>query len=158
MKHPTGDAFKYENADYSLDMAASTRELLIRDPKEFASCCNGVGSKAGGWLGNITYHITPNTIWFMDITPASDIHDVEYSHPSSFISDEEAKHCWRAANQRFVDNCRVLAFTRGGPLLKWRLNRIKLYGMALGMDTAWESFMSNRSVVAARRWREKRSR
>jgi hypothetical protein len=150
MKSRTGDLCKYENADYSLQMSSVARELLIQDKVEFIKCCDGVGSRAGGWMGNITYHITPNTIWLMDITPASDIHDVEYSHPLFFATGEDAKAAWKAANERFVDNCVDLAVARGGWLLKARLHRIHLYGKALAMDTAWQAFMAHRSVVSRR--------
>jgi len=53
---------------------------LVRDnPYYLQTICNGVGSEYH-W----SYHIIPNTIWGLDITPASDIHDYMYTDPKSF--------------------------------------------------------------------------
>lgn len=186
MRYKTGDPKKYCNDSYSLDMSATTRELLYQDNAEFRKCCNGVGSTGGSWWAALLYHITPNTIWGMDITPASDGHDVDYSHPTSIapLSDAELQAfqaqpnawpewikaeertaataayvvAWRAANDRFVGNCRKLAFARGGWLLLPRLARVDKYGLALGTQSAWRSFMAARQSVAARRFRERRMR
>ena len=130
-----------------LEMSEAAANLLKSDPKKFASYCNGVGSRIGFW-NNLAYHFIPNTIWFMDITPASDIHDVEYSVPDSFSFLGLAKQAFDAANMRIYRNIQTLIKRKssGGILYRMRMRRADLYYYALCSDLAEESFMSGKTI------------
>ena len=98
-----------ENKYQGLEMSPQAWELLESDPAQFASYCNGVGSPAGGWFRRILYRITPDTIWGMDITPASDIHDVEYTVPQYFCSKFVAENYRHESDMRLRRNIETLA-------------------------------------------------
>lgn len=68
------------------------------DP-ELDAICNGVGSQ-DSW----TYALTPDTVWGLDVTPSSDIHDWMYTKPSSFASDAEALDWKGKADRAFRNN------------------------------------------------------
>lgn len=104
---------KLERKYLGLAMSDEARKLLGTDPKRWKSYCNGVGSNVG-WLGKLTYHLIPNTIWFMDITPASDIHDVEYYVPDTFATRAGAIEWKVQADQRFLDNMLALIRAKSG--------------------------------------------
>lgn len=131
-----------------LEMSEEAANLLYSDPKKFASYCNGVGSRVG-WVGRLTYHLIPNTIWFMDITPASDIHDVEYSVPSEFQHLGLAAKAFDDANLRIYKNIQTLIKRKAtsGILFRMRMRRAKLYYYALGSDAAWNSFVSGKTIA-----------
>lgn len=59
-------------------------KALAENPQAIVDNCDGVGSH-NSW----TYEFVPNTIWFLDITPASDIHDWMYTFPKSFKTSDE---------------------------------------------------------------------
>ena len=128
-------------------MSDAAANLLKSDPKTFASYCNGVGSRIGFW-NNLFYHFIPNTIWFMDITPASDIHDVEYSVPDSFSFLGLARQAFDAANLRIYRNIQTLIKRKssGGILYRMRMRRADLYYYALCSDLAEGSFMSGKTI------------
>jgi hypothetical protein len=111
----TADQEKYEG----LEMSPQARDTLLTAPRLFASLCNGVGSEVGTWWQRLLYRITPNTIWGMDITPASDIHDVEYTVPNYFASKFVAEEYRHESDMRFRRNIEKLA-DRG-----WRILRAK---------------------------------
>lgn len=98
---------KLERKYLGLAMSNEALQLLGTSPKRWQSYCNGVGSKVGFW-GKLTYHLIPNTIWFLDITPASDIHDVEYYVPDTFPTRAAAIEWKVQADQRFLDNMLAL--------------------------------------------------
>lgn len=131
-----------------LEMSDAALKLLESDPKTFASHCNGVGSRVGFW-NKLAYHFIPNTIWFMDITPASDIHDVEYSVPSEFQFLGLAAKAFDDANLRIYKNIQTLIKRQAsnGILYKMRMRRAKLYYYALGSDAAWNSFVSGKTIA-----------
>jgi len=106
---------RYLNVDGSkkFKMPEATYNMLMSDPKKFKSFCNGVGSKVGFW-GKLTYHFIPNTIWFMSITQASDIHDVGYSIPDEFDTIEKAIAYKHQQDSYFYDNICIEATRRGG--------------------------------------------
>jgi len=145
--YPRGDFKKY----IGLDMSEVARDLLNADPKTFGSYCNGVGSQIGFW-NKLVYHFIPNFIGLIDITPAADIHDVEYSVPFVFATMSEAKKAWEDANMRFLSNCRRLI--DAGTSWKWlRASRYfvatKYYAL-LETDSAWKSFLSGRTILNSR--------
>ena len=67
--------------DY-LEMSLDCKEFLYNNPIVFMKYTNGVGSDVG-WFNSLMKRIIPkfvrNKIFGVDITPASDLHDVEYS-------------------------------------------------------------------------------
>jgi len=63
---------RYRGLKFPREFAEAWEET----PDEMCRICNGVGSPTS-W----TYHLTPDTIWGLDITPVSDIHDWVYSYP-----------------------------------------------------------------------------
>jgi len=130
-------------------MSDAAKNLLYSDPKKFASYCNGVGSRVGFW-NKLAYHFIPNTIWFMDITPASDIHDVEFTIPAEFAFLELAAQAFEAANLRIYKNIQTLIKRRGGILYRLRMNRAELYYYALCSDAAWNSFISGKTIAGVK--------
>ncbi len=115
---------------------------LARNPGEIARVCNGVGSP-GSW----TYHLIPDTVWGLDVTPASDIHDWMYTYPLKFQSDAEALE-WKAKADRALLNNMVRLFERAerdswlARRLAWlRRRRARLYYEAVanfGGPSFWE--------------------
>lgn len=84
--------------------------------------CNGVGSPTS-W----TYHLTPNTIWGLDVTPSSNIHDFDYTFPTHFDSEYEALSHKYKKDTRFYHNMLKQIENKGG-ILKWfRKRRAKTY-------------------------------
>jgi len=131
-----------------LEMSEEAVNLLYSDPKKFASYCNGVGSQVG-WLGKLTYHIIPNTIWFLNITAASDIHDVEYSVPASFESIAAAEKAFDEANLRLYKNICILIDRKGrsGWLYLARMHRAGLYYDMVSSDAGWTSFVAGKTIA-----------
>lgn len=141
----SGNPRKYKD----LLMPELTKELLELYPKVFRLYCNGVGSKIGFWR-TLLWHITPNTIWGLDITPASDIHDVGYSYPHIFQSKEQALEYKSARDYELYDNI-VILIERDkswwGKLVKnFRIIRAKTYFelVYFGGD---ESFMDGKIII-----------
>ena len=107
-KSPAGFAARYKG----LDMSGPVAALLRDEPEDFIANCNGVGSYVGvaGWLLNLLPDIVRNwllnRLWGMDATPASDLHDNEYTVPSVFIFRTDADDHKKAADDMFLDNLR----------------------------------------------------
>ena len=131
---------KYTN----LQMAESTRTLLFTKPEKFKSFCNGVGSQVG-WSAPL-YHLIPDTIWFLNITPASDVHDVEYSHPHRFKTRNEALLFKEYTDERFYQNMLVLIEREGGWMQKMRERRAKVY-FYLVSNCGEKSFLENKDIL-----------
>jgi hypothetical protein len=86
----------------------------------------------------------------MDITPASDIHDVEYTVPAEFAFLELAAQAFEAANLRIYKNIQTLIKRKGGLLYHLRMNRAELYYYALSSDAAWNSFISGKTIAGVK--------
>lgn len=144
--YPAGDPKKYEG----LEMSIATRQLLENDPKAFAAACNGVGSRIGFW-NKLAYHFIPNFIGLINITPASDLHDVEFTVPITFATMSDAVQAWEDANMRFLSNCRRLI--ERGTRLSWiRKSRYWVacrYYKVLGSSSSWQSFLAGRNIIDA---------
>jgi len=84
-------------------MCQDAQELLHNDLPAFARCCNGVGSTIG-WIGWLTYHFIPDTIWGADFTSVSDIHDVEYCYPKRFTNIDKALQHKKESDKRLLRN------------------------------------------------------
>jgi hypothetical protein len=87
-----------------------TEELDLEREKEYSRClsfypdfykgiANGVGSETS-W----TYHLTPDTIWLLDISPSANIHDWDFTFPYYFSSYQEGMDWFHLSNKRFHDN------------------------------------------------------
>ena len=109
-----------------LQMSKEARWLLEEHPKEFKRNCNGMGSRNSVW-DRIVWHLLPNTIWGVNVTPASDIHDVEYSYPTIFRNEKEAAEFKRETDNRFYSNMLTLIWRGPKFLRNWRIHRVKLY-------------------------------
>lgn len=133
-------ATKYDGLELSPEFA----RLATEDPQKIIDCCNGVGSEVGFW-GKLTYHLTPNTIWFLDITPVSDIHDVDCTYPSRFKNKAEALKHHEEANKRFRKNLQtyIEMHTSNRFLLWLRLDRAAKYYVILTMTD--ESFLEGKT-------------
>ena len=142
-----GNRLKYNG----LQISYVALKLLESDPKKFANYCNGVGSQVG-WLGRLIYHIIPNTIWFLDITPASDIHDVEYSIPDEFESISAAEKVFDETNLRLYNNIVTLIDRkgRGGLIYQMRMHRAGLYYDAVSGSSGWNSFISGKTIAGVK--------
>ena len=135
--------FKARYQDLRISKAAL--ELLIADPKKFKGYCNGVGSTRG-FSGRLTYHFIPNTIWFMSITPASDLHDVDYSIPDEFDTIEHALEYKKEADNRMLQNMNLLIDRRGGMFQRLReLRAFEYYGVLRTCGT--DSFLSDKIIL-----------
>ena len=77
---------------------------LDNDPQDLAKVCNGVGSETS-W----TYHFIPDTIWGLNVTPASDIHDWMYSFPMDFDTEADGL-LWKDKADRVLRNNLVRLF------------------------------------------------
>lgn len=108
--------------------------------------CNGVGSRVGFW-SRLLYHIIPNTIFFLDITPASDIHDYDYCYPFHFDSLKSALLFKHAADCRFRENCfKIIDHeTRWEWLKTMRRIRVEKYYFALSAY-GLTAFLAGKSI------------
>ena len=128
-------------------MSAAFQLLATENPEVIMDTVNGVGSTVG-WLGRLTFHLIPNTIWFLDITPASDIHDIDYAYPSSFKSEGAAIRHKDQADRRFYDNVKILieAHTSNRVLKCLRYRRLRKYYWTL-KNFGMESFLESKEMV-----------
>jgi len=135
---------KYED----LEISPATLDLLLYDTKTFKSFCNGVGSKVGFW-STIAWHLLPNTIWFLGITGASDLHDVDYSVPMIFKTESEAFEYKEKADIRFNNNVNILISKDtswlGKKLINQRIERAELYYWAL-KNAGTDSFIEGKII------------
>lgn len=136
-----GKAKKYSN----MDMSKEARWLLEEHPKEFKRYCNGMGSRNTLW-DRIVWHLLPNTIWGLNVTPASDIHDVEYSYPTIFRNTEEAAEFKRLADLRFYANMISLIWSGPKFLRDSRLRRAKIYYEAV-MHFGNDAFNKGKKIL-----------
>ena len=125
-----------------LNISGPAKELLEKDPEKFKKLCNGVGSKVN-WLPKLgrvgdficwtLYKLTPNTVWGLNITPSSDLHDVDYAVPNRFASRADALGWKGESDDRLLDNMKIQILRRKS--WKWvekgRLLRAENYHIIL---------------------------
>lgn len=144
------DIGKYEG----LDMSPAFTDLASTPvgQETIKKLCNGVGSEIG-WIGNLTYHLIPNTIWFLNVTCCSDIHDVDYNYPDHFATQEEAFKCKADADLRLYNNLvtHIKKNTTNCILLRMRLNRAYMYYLAVA-NAGQLSFLEGK-IVGQKVWR-----
>jgi len=112
--------------------------------KRIAELFNGVGSQVG-FIGKATYHLIPNTIWGLNITPASDIHDFDYTEPREFDSKEDALRHKAEADKAFYRNVRKLIDRKGGWCKYGRRVRAWTYYRVL-RACGKESFLAGKDI------------
>lgn len=135
-----------------LEINSNSKLLLDSYPKGFRKFCNGVGSKAT-YINRILWHLIPNTIWGMDITPASDLHDVGYSFPYIFLSKEQALEYKALIDAEFLTNMLILINKKEKKgnlvseiLAQARRNRAQLYYIAVA-NVGKDSFLKGKIFV-----------
>jgi hypothetical protein len=132
---------KYEG----LDISPAFAEVATETPELLDALCNGVGSVIGWakWF----YPLIPNTIWGLDITPASDIHDIDYVLPKRFPDKKTAIKHKKKADKRFYNNVNFLI--RKNTKMKWlkkfRLSRSRKYYFVL-KNLGDESFLKDKTI------------
>jgi hypothetical protein len=96
-----------------------------------------VGSKST-YINRLIWHFIPNTIWGLDITPASDLHDVGYSYPYIFSSLQAALEYKAGIDSEFLNNMMILINRKEKKgnlaseiLAQARRNRAQLYYIAV---------------------------
>ena len=126
----TFDMHKYDGLEISegFNELSSTPEGI----QKIIGWCNGVGSEVGFWA-KLVYHIIPNTIWFLDVTAVSDIHDVDYWYPSHFKNKALAIKFKAEADLRLKHNFEtyIKRYTTNKIMLRLRLNRAEVYYLAV---------------------------
>lgn len=137
-----GDWDKYDG----MEMSEKAEALLIFDSAKFAACCNGVGSKTG-WFSRLTYHLIPNTVGFVNVTAASDPHDVDFTYPAEFATMKEARKYYHEANDRYEVNLNTIISRHHDILDRWRRWYIKIHLDAVSSHVGWEAFIAGRTVA-----------
>lgn len=121
---------------------------LVNNPQKIKDCCNGVGSEVG-WFGKLTYHFIPNTIWGLDVTEFSDIHDYMYTYPEEFDTEEDALRYKDMADRTGRHNLQVI-ISRNSKL-RWlkllRIRRARQYYFLLKI-AGKDSFLEGKKIHA----------
>lgn len=109
---------------------------LSQRPDIVNAVANGVGSETS-W----TYHITPDTVWGLNINPTSHIHDWMYTFPLYFPS-VAAGLTWKLHADHWFDINGHIQVADGICLLRpFRRRRINTYTIILsagGTEAFWE--------------------
>ena len=121
-------------------------EIMNTRPLEFKRCCNGVGSTIGFW-SKLLWYLTPNTVWGLNITCCSDLHDVDYNHPQIFESVEKALQWKEESDNRFYKNLKthIKRNTKNRWLLYLRLKRARKYYYAV-KNFGETSFLADKTI------------
>lgn len=102
---------QYNKRFNDLKMSDYAHVLLIEDIAKFMSCTNGVGSEVG-WFNRTMRWLVPrwirNRLFGVDITPASDGHDVEYSIKIDFKCVADGELFKRTADTNFKENMFII--------------------------------------------------
>lgn len=114
--------------------------------REHRRVCNGVGSQVG-LLGKLTYHLIPDTAWFMSLKPVANIHDYDYEYPQKFNSLIDAFAHKKMADNRFRENGIRLVRWHGGPQWLQTLREIRVikYHLVLS-QCGTKSFLDEKSI------------
>jgi len=115
-------------------------KVLNNAPELIDKIANGVGSETS-W----TYHLTPDTIWGLNINPTSHAHDYMYSIPYKFKSVAQGLAWKRLADHYFDINCRIQIKDYAGWLESWRYDRVDKYNIALNIGGS-EAFWINKEL------------
>lgn len=131
---------KTEIIDLKLSCSKMFKKAIIYDIKGLDLICNGVGSSSS-W----TYHLTPNTIYGLNIESAANIHDWDYTFPLVFKKKWFAQKHKEMADDRFESNVLKL-IENGSCLLKWlRKRRLKKY-MFILRECGFKAFYADKQI------------
>lgn len=100
------------------------------DPEIKKLICNGMGAKDSSLA-----RLIPNTMYFLDVREAADIHDYEYAIGNS---DEDK----RRADRNFFENLLIIINKAGGVLAFFRRRRALKYYEAVhyyGHNAFWKN-------------------
>jgi len=113
--------------------------------KLIMECCNGVGSKVG-WFNRLFYHFIPNTVYFLNVTACSDLHDFGSTYPNHFVNRIEAIKHLKANNLQLRENLETYidTHTKNEWLLNARLKRAINYYSAVRI-AGDKSFFNNKT-------------
>jgi len=132
-------------------MSSICETLMENQPYLFKKLCNGVGSTQG-LLNKAFYYIVPpfvrNRIWGLNITQASDIHDVEYTYPRKFRDKQQALEWKEDTDTRFHIN--LVKLIKNQNSFRWlenaRFARADKY-LALLEKVGDEAFLANKIIL-----------
>lgn len=120
-----------------LKMSDQTHLLLIENTAKFMSYTNGVGSEVGYFNSFMRWLIPSfirNRLFGVDITPASDLHDVEYSVKVNFKTIAEGEYFKDNGDKYFKNNMEILIKRDKhiDSLDRLRFVKSKIYFLAVG--------------------------
>lgn len=114
---------------------------LNKRPDLVEQVVNGVGSETH-W----SYHLTPDTIWGLNINPVSHGHDWMYIFPMRFACVADGLAWKRLADHWFDLNVRRMIEDHGGIFEPFRESRLEnIYSPALGAAGS-EAFWANKEL------------
>ena len=128
---------KYINRFDNLKMSDHAHMLLIEDTARFMGYTNGVGSEVG-WFNRTMRWLIPswirNGLFGVDITPASDLHDVEYSIKIKFTTIAEGEGFKDKADLNFRRNMITIVKrnNKANTFDSFRFVEARLYYLAVG--------------------------
>lgn len=128
---------QYIKRFYGLKMSDQAHMLLVEDTAKFMSYTNGVGSEVG-WFNRTMRWLIPrwlrNKLFGVDITPGSDLHDVEYSIKIKFKTISEGEVFKENGDRYFKENMGILIRKdkKINSLDSLRFVKARLYFIAVG--------------------------
>lgn len=126
---------KSETLRLSLQCPAEYLAVLTRRPDIIDMVANGVGSETS-W----TYHITPDTVWGLNINPTSHPHDWMYTFPMYFPSVALGL-AWKHLADRYFDLNGHIQVADGlcllRPMRRARINNYTIILSAGGSEAFW---------------------
>ena len=127
-----------ETKRIGLRMPYSYQLALYNRPELIDQVANGVGSETN----MVIYHLTPDTVWGLNINPTSHIHDWMYTFPLIFKTIGDALEHLRLADNWFYLNA-TAQFKDAGGWFEWlRMSRLNKYETGLnigGSEAFWEN-------------------
>ncbi|MDD5697663.1 MAG: hypothetical protein PHH77_03515 [Victivallaceae bacterium] len=128
-----------ETKRLNLRIPYSYQLALYHRPELIDQVANGVGSETN----ELIYHLTPDTVWGLNINPVSHIHDWMYTFPMVFSGVAEGLVRLRLADHWFDLNCECLFKDAGGWFKRFRMTRLDEYKVALNVGGS-EAFWTNK--------------
>ena len=117
-------------------------DTLQNTPEEIEKYANGVGSKT-----SIAYHITPDTIWGMNVNPSSHIHDWMYAKPDIFATRGEALEHKQVTEDWFKTNLYKQIESGSWWLRTPRKLRVMWYLWILNGKNGMDAFFDNKTIL-----------
>lgn len=127
---------------YKLELMPDYAYMLKHHPEIVDKIANGVGSESMG----ILYHLTPDTIWFVNINSVSHQHDWMYSLPFKFKTTAEGLAYKAKADKLLLTNCYKIAATRNWPFKQFMCTRSDSYYKALSHPSGNAAFWVDKQL------------